>query len=190
MTKMESALGKVFDGDGGFADADDFREPRAAGFVTHIRTVRQIVRAELAREESIQERGFVAGSARRVERRFVGGVERLQLLRDQIESFIPGNRLVDIGSALSDHGMRMRPKIFQPDIGFFKHLGDRMAGEDLRRKPRRGGFRSNGLGAVLAELSGFSLAVRIGPCAAGAIESVLLIHSSAAFEGCSRRPFP
>jgi hypothetical protein len=65
---------------------------------------------------------------------------------------------------------------FQPDIGLFEHLGDAIVGEHLRREPLRGGFRRHGFGAVFAKLSGFPLTVRIGPGAARAIETILLIY--------------
>src|SRR5258708_11309780 len=60
---------KVGQGNCAFAEPQGFLHSRAAGFVTHVRAVRQIVGAKLAHEQLIQEGGFVTGPARGVKDR-------------------------------------------------------------------------------------------------------------------------
>ena len=69
----EDAVGvrEVLDLHGRLADADRLGQPEAARLVAHVRAVGQVVGAELAREQAVQERRLVAGAARRVERRLV-----------------------------------------------------------------------------------------------------------------------
>ena len=60
------------------AHADGLAERRAARLVAHVRAVGQVVGAELAHEQLVDEGGLVAGAARGVEDRLVGRVEAVQ----------------------------------------------------------------------------------------------------------------
>ena len=63
MTKIASHRVEVFERDRALAETERFFHSGAARLVTHVRAVRQIVGAELAHEELIKKRGFVAGAA-------------------------------------------------------------------------------------------------------------------------------
>src|SRR2546423_10885271 len=71
-----------------FPDTDHFVKRGAARFVTHVRTVRQVIRAELAGKELVEKRGLVTGAAARVKRRRVRCRERLQFARHLGERLI------------------------------------------------------------------------------------------------------
>ena len=71
MTKIASHRVEVFKRHRAFAEAERLFHSRAARLVTHVRAVRQIVRAELAHKELIKKRRFVAGAAGGVKDRFV-----------------------------------------------------------------------------------------------------------------------
>ena len=79
-TKIRSACSKSSSGRA-LADADRLAQRDAARLVAHVRAVGQVVRAERAHEELVEERRLVARAARRVERRLVRDVEAAQLAR-------------------------------------------------------------------------------------------------------------
>ncbi len=54
---------EIFERDRAFTKPKSFFHAGAAGFVAHVRAVRQIVRAELPHEELIEKSGFIAGPA-------------------------------------------------------------------------------------------------------------------------------
>ncbi len=166
---------KIRDPHGRFADADRFVQTRAARFVAHVRAVGQVVGAELAGEQSPQEGRFVAGTARRVEGRLVGRIERTQLAADQVERVVPRNRLVEIGAFAAEHRMRDAAQLVKRNVALLEQLGDRMAGKDLGGQPRGRRFERDGLGAVLAELGRLAFAVGVGPRAARTVKTILLI---------------
>ena len=58
---------EVVDGHRALADADGLGQGRARGFVAHVGAVGQVVGAEAAHQQLIEERGLVAGAARGVE---------------------------------------------------------------------------------------------------------------------------
>ena len=62
---------EVFDGHRALADADRLGQRRARGLVAHVRAVRQVVGAEAAHQQLIEERRLVAGAPGRVEHRLV-----------------------------------------------------------------------------------------------------------------------
>ena len=63
---------EIFERHGSLAEAERFFHARAAGFVTHVRAVRQVVGPKLPREQLVKKSRFVAGTARRVKDRFIG----------------------------------------------------------------------------------------------------------------------
>ncbi len=63
-----------------------------------------------------------------------------------------------------------------------QQFGDRMAGEDLGRRPLFGGLPGDGLGAVLAEFEGRRM-LGVGPGAAGTIEAIRLVFAQQGFTG-------
>ena len=102
ITKIASRQIKIFERHCSLADADRFAQRRAAGFVAHVGTVRQVVGAELAHEELIEKRGFIAGAA--------GGVED-RLVRDESEFSSPAikrKRLVPTRSVRNDRCLRRK----------------------------------------------------------------------------------
>ena len=113
-------VGKVLDFDRRLADADRFLQPEAARFVAHVRAIRQVVGAELSREQAVHERGFVAGAARRIERGFVRGDERIQLTRDDVERVLPRDGPVVIRTTRPKHRMRDAALLIVPEIAFLQ----------------------------------------------------------------------
>ena len=65
--RMQVGVLEVVDGHRALADADRVDQRRARRLVAHVRAVRQVVRAEAAHQQLVEERGLVAGAA--------GGVE-------------------------------------------------------------------------------------------------------------------
>ncbi len=70
---IRSASVDVLDGDRTLADADRLGQRGAGGLVAHVRAVRQVVGAEAADHQLVEERGLVAGAPRGVEHRLVRG---------------------------------------------------------------------------------------------------------------------
>lgn len=105
---------EVVEQDAALADAYGLVEGRAGRLVAHVRAVRQIVRAELAGEELVQEGGLVAGAARGVEEGFVGGAERGQFLGDDVEGAFPGDGLVVVGALGQVHGVGEAALLAEP----------------------------------------------------------------------------
>src|ERR1051326_7341506 len=83
---------KVFERNRSLAKTQRLFHAGAAGFMTHVRTVRQIVRAEVPDEQLIKKSGFVAGAARCVKDRLVGRSERIQFVGDQRERISPDRK--------------------------------------------------------------------------------------------------
>src|SRR5580704_3465712 len=79
--------------------------------------------------------------------------------------------------------MRESAQLFQPHVPFLQHFGDRMARKHLRRYSLSRSFPGDGFGAVLTKLGHLPLAIGIGPRAAGAIETVLLIDLQQRLKG-------
>src|SRR3546814_5840795 len=65
------------------ADADLRRHPRAGWLVAHVRAVGEVVGAELAHEQLVEERGLVAGAPGGVEDRLVGRGQRVEVRRSE-----------------------------------------------------------------------------------------------------------
>ena len=77
------------------ADADRLGERRAARLVAHVRAVGQVVGAEAAHEQLVEERRLVAGAARGVERRLVrASAARAARSAIEREGVVPVDRLV------------------------------------------------------------------------------------------------
>ena len=74
-------LGDVVQAHRALADADGLGQRCAGRLVAHVRAVRQVVRAEAADEQLVEERGLVRGAARGVEDRLVRAVQGVQLRR-------------------------------------------------------------------------------------------------------------
>ena len=72
----ELGLVEVVEINRSLADAYGFVERGSARLVAHVRAVRQVIRAELAREELVQEGGFVACATSGVEGGVVGDWKR------------------------------------------------------------------------------------------------------------------
>ena len=144
-------------------------ESTPGGLVAHVRAVRQIVGAELARPQLVEERGLVAESAGRVERCLVGAVERPQLRADEGVGVLPGDRHVAVGVGVVDHRLGEPALVFEVEVRPRRELGDRVRGEEgavdalARHLPR------DVLDAVLADVEGDALVV--GPGTSGAVES-------------------
>ena len=90
----------VVEADRALADADRLGERDRGRLVAHVRAVGQVVGAERADEQLVDERRLVGGLARGVEHRLVRAGQAVQLPADQREGVGPGDRLV-VGAALA-----------------------------------------------------------------------------------------
>ena len=144
--------------------------------VAHVRAVRQVVGAEAADHQLVQERGLVAGASRRVEHRLVGVGQRAQFVGDEPVGVLPVDGPVVVVAGAKHHRVGEPALLRQPVLRLGGQLGDRVPGEELRRDDALGGLLGDGLGAVLAELGELAAAVFLGPRAARAVEAVALVE--------------
>ncbi len=173
----EDQLGgmQILEGDAALADADGLAEGGARRLVAHVRAVRQVVGAEGAHEQLVEEGGLVARSARRVEHGTVGIAGGLQRRRHQVEGVVPADLGVVVGAGCPVGRPGQASLLSEPVVAPVGELIDRM------RSPERGVDAAGGrllgdrLRPVLAELGVRSI-VRLGPRAAGAVEAAVLVH--------------
>ena len=168
-------LFEIVQGHRALADADLLAQRHARGFVAHVRTVREIVGAELAHEQLVQERGLVAGATGGVEDRLVRRGQRIELRCDEGEGLVPRHRLVTVGGRVVAHRVGEPALVFQPVVAVAGEFFHAVFREELRADPARSRFERHRLRAVLAELESRGvLAVR--PGAAGAVEAIGLVR--------------
>ncbi|KAG1251285.1 hypothetical protein G6F68_012349 [Rhizopus microsporus] len=158
-----------------FAEADRLRQPDARGLVAHVRAVREIVGAELAHEDRVQERRFVGRAAGGIELGLVRAVQRLQVAADQREGIVPAARHIVIGGRVVAHRLGQPALHLQPVVGLRHQLGDGVLRKQLTTGTELGGFPGQRLGAVLAEFQLPAL-VGIGKRTARALEAARLVH--------------
>ncbi|CAO5230012.1 hypothetical protein FAGKG844_130072 [Frankia sp. AgKG'84/4] len=175
---------QVGEGHRALADPDRRRQRRAGGLVAQVRAVRQVVRAEHADEQLVDERRLVAGAPRGVERGLLRARERGQLRGDEPERLVPADRGVVRGARRPVHRFDDAPLTAQPVPGAPGEVGQRMLGEKCRRHARPGGLLGDRLRPVLAELGDRALPRRLGPGTARAVEPVVLVDQAQ----CAQRP--
>ncbi len=125
-------------------------------------------------EQLEQECCLVVEPARGVEQRLVGGVERPQLVGEQVERGVPGDRLVVVRAGPLDHGLGEPALVVEPLVRLLGQLGDGVLPEEVGGDPARGRLVVDVLGAVLAVLVHVPV-LRIGPRATGAVDSFRLV---------------
>ena len=130
-------LVEVLQGDAALADADGLGQRGARRLVAHVGAVRQVVGAELAGEELVEERGLVAGAARGVEEGLVGGAEGGELLGDDGEGALPGDGLVAVGALGQVHRVREPALLAQPVAGAVGQVGHGCAAKNSGVTRRR-----------------------------------------------------
>src|SRR5207248_3131934 len=155
---------------------DGLGEPAAARLVAHVRAVGQVVGAELADEELVEEGGLVAGPAAGVEDRLVGTLQRVDFARNQRKRLVPRQRLVMGGPRPEHHRLGEPALLSQPEVALPRQLGHAVAGKKVARDAILRALLGNGFGAVLAELEAAAAIVRLGPGAAGAVVSLELVE--------------
>src|SRR5438874_141335 len=87
-------LVKIFERNRTFSEAKTFGQRDAAGFMTHVTAVGQIVSAELTSEKLIKKSSLVTRSTARVKGSFVRGDAIVKMLRDFLKSIFPGDWLI------------------------------------------------------------------------------------------------
>src|SRR6267142_1367899 len=75
-----------------------------------------------------------------------------------------------------NHRLRNSPLLVEPEVGLLRQFRNAPLLEKLRSDAFGGGFIGDVLGALFAELEMRALAVRLGPGAAGTIDTFLLIQ--------------
>ena len=152
MTKIASAWSKSSRTTVPLPTPDRRRQAAAGRFVAHVGAIREIVGAELAHEDRIQERGFVGGAPGGVELRLVRAVQRAQALADQRERLVPAARHVVVAGRVVAHRLGETALHFQPVIRLLHEFGHRMLGEELAGDAELRRLVRQRLGAVLAEI--------------------------------------
>ena len=179
-------LFEVLHGHRALADADRVGQRRARGLVAHVRAVRQVVGAEAAHQQLIDERGFVAGAPGGVEDRLVGALERVEVLRDDVMGVIPADRPVVVIALAQDHRVGQPALLAQPVLGALAQIGEGVPREEVRGDDALGRLLGDRLRAVLAELGELAAAVLLGPRAAGAVETLALVEPNQGGRGAQR----
>src|SRR5690606_22132663 len=94
------AVVEVFEQHRALADAYSLGKTDAGRLVAHVRAVGEVVGAELAGEELVEEGGLVGGAAGGVELGLVRIGERLKAFADAGYRIFPGDRTVAVGRAV------------------------------------------------------------------------------------------
>jgi|GEM_PF-2633217 len=165
---------KVVKGHGAFADAYTLRQGHAAGFVAHVRAVREVVGAVGAYKQLIQVRRFVAGTAGSIKLGHIRAGQCVEVLADQVERCVPTDGFVAVGLGVIAHRFGQAALVFQPIVALFQQRGDAVLGEECSVDTALGGFPVDGLGAVFAELDHAAFR-RVAPGAARAVEAAVLV---------------
>src|ERR1044071_9369032 len=110
-----------------------FERDSSLPLVTHVRAIRQIVRAKLANKELIKKRGFVTGPSRGVEDGLVRIVERVQLGGEEFKGVFPTQWLVVSRIAIQQHRMRKPSLCVEPLIRLLGEFGNTPLLKKLRR---------------------------------------------------------
>ncbi len=148
----------------------------AAGLVAHVGAVGQVVGAQFAGHQLVEEGGLVAEPAGGVEGRLVRVAEAAQRTADEVEGALPGDRHVVVGLRVVDHRLGEPALVLQGVVAPPVELGHRVGGEELAPDPLAGHLPGDVLDPVLADVQVQALGV-VGPGAAGAVEpAVLVVH--------------
>jgi hypothetical protein len=181
---------EVLERDRAFADPERSAHPRAARLVAEIRTVGQVVGAELAHERLVQKRRLVAGAPRGVERGLVGALESGERLADELERVVVRERRVVRRALSQHHGLGQTSLFVQPKIAPFGELCDAVARKERRIDPRFGGLRSERFRAVFAKLERRTIVHRLRPGAPRTVEAALLVHREQSAGAGGEREMP
>ena len=164
---------KILQRDGAFPYPDRAGQADAGGLMAHVGAVREIIGAQFAGEQLIQERRFVRGAP--------GGV-KLHLIRRKIAQYLPDTgkgvvplyRAKGVASGIVLHGMGQTAIAFQLKIAFRPQVTDGVRREKVGRDALRGRFPRHRFGPVLAKLEG-GFVFFIRPGAARAVKAVGLV---------------
>jgi hypothetical protein len=166
----------VVEVNGAFAGADRGRQCATGCFVAHIRAVRQVVGAELAYPQLVEEGRLVAEPPRGIEGRLIGTRQTAEVIADQRERIVPGNWSVPVGRRVICHRLGEPADHLQVVIAPLGEFADGMRREELAIGLGGSEFPGDVLDAVLAHIEVEASRV-VGPGAARAVEAaVLLIH--------------
>ena len=165
----------VVERDGALADADRLAEGHATRLVAHVRAVREVVRAEGAGEQLVQEGGLVARPPRRVEHGAVRRREGPEVIGDDGDGARPRRSADSAPSPTRPvHRLGEPALLAEPVVGPTGEVGDRVGGEEVGGDAAVGGLLGDRLGAVLAELEPRRV-VWLRPRASRTVEPVRLV---------------
>ena len=144
--------------------------------MAHVGAVRQVVRAEAAGHQLVQERCFVTGSTGGVEHRLVRVGQPTQLAGDLAESCGPRDRFVVGAARVFDHRTGQAVGPTEPIVEPVAKIGETVLGEErVIDASFRCGF-CDGFGATFAEVDTMSIpGCSLGPCAPGTVEAARLV---------------
>jgi hypothetical protein len=100
--KNELRLFEIFELDRPLTESQNVCQRRATGFMAHIGTVGQIVRAELLGKQLISEGHLIRRLSRGVEHRLVWRGQCVQLASNQGERLVPSDWLIMNGTDLRE----------------------------------------------------------------------------------------
>ena len=175
-------LAEVVVGDRRLADADRLAHRGAGRLVAHVGAVGEVVGAEGAHEELVEERRLVGGAAARIERGLVGVPEGVEPVADEGEGALPRDRLVVVGVGPLVDRLGEPPLLAEPVLVLVEQRRERVLGPEAGRHRDRRRLPRDGLHAVLAELERVAV-TRVGPRAAHAVEAVLLVDREGELRG-------
>ena len=166
---------EILEADGALADADRLWQPDRSRLVAHVRAVREVVGAVKPHEQLEQECRFVRAATRGVEFGLVRIGHGGEAGADLAHSLVPAHDLVMVGGGVVAKRLGDAALILDPVIALLPDVGDAVLGKELGTDRLGGGFPCDGLRAVLAEFERRGV-LRVGPCAARAIEAVGLVR--------------
>jgi hypothetical protein len=190
LAKEENAVGvfEIFQDHGADRHADGFRQGDRGCLVTHVGAVGQIVVAVHACEQAVHVGGFQRGAAGGVEDDFFR-IVTFQQMADFLEGLVPGDRDVVALPGFDAHRLGEAAGLFQVIIRPGEQFGHGMLGEEFGRGAAGGNFPGRGFGAVLTIFENMR-GGRLGPGAADAGETVVLVLPQQLRLGAERHPLP
>ena len=155
-------------------------------FVTHVRTVGQIVMPIKTREQRIDIGGFQARATRCVE--YGGlGINRLQFRTNLGKRLVPTARHIMVAGRVIAQGVGQPPLMLQIMVAPAAQLGHAMFGKKVRRAAMRGQFPQGRLRTIFAKFKSMGM-LWLPPGTTGTHEAAGLVLAPQCFKRTRGRP--
>lgn len=167
------AFGEIVVNDCADTDPDRLFQRDRGRLVAHVRTVRKVVAAKQAREQSVEIRRLQARATGRIEDDGLR-IERLQFLGDRLESFVQFTSNIFVGLLIVAQRMRQLSLLLQIVVAPAAQFCERVPGKKCWRAAAARELPKRRLRAVLTELE--RMIVRgLGPRAGNTHETLGLV---------------